>query len=210
MPKNRQGFRRMNRILISFLMFASAASAQAPAEQLARAAAKQVGVTLIYDPSYAGLDFPNGDIPRSRGVCSDVVIRALRDAWGLDLQRIVNADMRANFSAYPTIWGLSGTDRNIDHRRVPNLEVLFERAGAALPVQSDPKAFQTGDIVSFRLTGSNLPHIGIIADQVAPKGTPLVTHNIGRGTRTEDVLFRHRIVGHFRIGENARTWLESR
>ena len=87
------------------------------AEPLAEAAATQVGVTVIYDPAYVGLEFPGGDLPLERGVCSDVVIRAMRQAYGLDLQLLVNRDMKANFSAYPALWGLRATDRNIDHRR---------------------------------------------------------------------------------------------
>lgn len=181
-----------------------------PFQRLASAAQSQVGVTLIYDPSYVGLDFPGGDIPRNRGVCSDVVIRAMRDAWNIDLQQIVNADMRANFAAYPKIWGLTRTDRNIDHRRVPNMETLFDRAGASLPVSSDASAYQIGDIVSFRLRGSGLAHIGIISDQKSAGGVPLVTHNIGLGAVTEDMLFDHEIVGHFRLTESARAWLAAR
>ena len=195
-----------------FYLVAVTASATPDPEnlRLSEAAQEQVGVTTIYDPSYVGLDFPNGDIPRARGVCSDVVIRALRDAWDIDLQRITNADMKRNFSLYPKIWGLSRTDRNIDHRRVPNLEVLLKRAGAALDLSTDPNAFQAGDIVSFRLAGSGLAHIGIINSDMASDGTPLVTHNIGAGTRTENMLFRHKIVGHFRIGAGARAWLSAR
>jgi uncharacterized protein len=171
------------------------------AEPLAEAAAEQVGVTLIYDPSYVGLDFPGGDLPPERGVCSDVVIRALRVAYGLDLQLLVNRDMKANFASYPRTWGLKTTDRNIDHRRVPNLETFFTRMNAALPLSDDPAAFQPGDIVSFRLKGSDLPHIGIIDERLSPDGKrPMVTHNIGWGARTEDMLFDHAITGHFRLG----------
>ena len=180
------------------------------AEPLAEAAAAQVGVTLIYDPAYVGLDFPGGDLPMDRGVCSDVVIRALRQAYDLDLQLVVNRDMKANFTAYPALWGLKTTDRNIDHRRVPNLETLLTRAGAALPVTSLADDYSPGDIVSFRLTGSGLAHIGIIADtRSRDDARPLVTHNIGAGARTEDMLFDHQITGHFRLGEAALTWLRA-
>ena len=192
------------------LLLATAPALAGPGEDLAAAAAGQVGVTVIYDPAYVGLDFPGGDIPRERGVCTDVVIRALRDAWGIDLQAATNADMRANFAAYPALWGLSTTDRNIDHRRVPNLETLLTRAGAALPLTSDPAAFAPGDIVSFRLAGNGLPHIGIVAETTAPDGTPLVTHNIGWGTQTENILFDHPITGHFRLSDDARRWLATR
>ncbi|WP_371226608.1 DUF1287 domain-containing protein [Roseovarius sp. 2305UL8-3] len=175
------------------------------AEGLAKAAQSQVGVTVIYDPSYVGLDFPGGDIPRARGVCSDVIIRALRDAYDIDLQLAVNRDMKAAFSDYPKIWGLSTTDRNIDHRRVPNLETLLRRIGAAQEPSDDPNDFEAGDIVSWRLNGSNLPHIGIVSDQRSADGTrPLITHNIGRGTLTEDVLFEHEMVLRARLDEAAR------
>jgi uncharacterized protein YijF (DUF1287 family) len=139
-----------------------------------------------------------------------VVIRALRDAWDIALQLAVNRDMKRAFSAYPANWGLSGTDRNIDHRRVPNLETLLRRVGAALPIMGDPVAFQTGDIVSWLLNGSNLPHIGIVSDLRSTDGLrPLVTHNIGRGTCTEDILFDHQMILHARLTADAMGQLES-
>ncbi len=199
----------MIRALALLLALTSPATAD-PGRDLAAAAEAQVGVTVIYDPAYVGLAFPGGDLPRERGVCTDVVIRALRDAWGIDLQAATNADMKRNFAAYPPLWGLRSTDRNIDHRRVPNLETLFTRAGAALPLSSDPAAFEPGDIISFRLTGTALPHIGIIAEGRAPGGTPLVTHNIGAGAQTENMLFDHPIQGHFRLTDAARRWLAAR
>ncbi|MEO8531990.1 MAG: DUF1287 domain-containing protein [Deltaproteobacteria bacterium] len=182
----------------------------ATADVLAEAASKQVGVTVIYDPAYVGLDFPGGDLPLERGVCSDVVIRALRQAYDIDLQLAVNRDMKANFAKYPNNWGLTTTDRNIDHRRVPNLETLFTRAGAALALTSNPDDYRPGDIVSFRLRGSNLAHIGIIADSRSDDDVrPLVTHNIGAGARTEDMLFDHPINGHFRLSAAALAWLKA-
>ncbi len=177
-------------------------------QALAQAAQAQVGMTVYYDPSYQGMEFPGGDVPRDRGVCTDVVIRALRDAWDVDLQLVVHRDMKTAFSSYPKIWGLSTTDRNIDHRRVPNLETLLRRIGAAQEPSTTPDDFQTGDIVSWRLNGSNLPHIGIVSDQRSADGTrPLVTHNIGNGTQTEDILFVHQMVVHARLDGNAVTQL---
>jgi len=167
--------------------------------RLIAAARSQIGVTVIYDPSYVGLSYPGGDVARERGVCTDVIIRAYRDAFAVDLQVLVHEDMKANFSAYPTIWGHTGTDRNIDHRRVPNLETFLTREGAALPVTDNPEDYRPGDLVTQRLPG-NLPHIAIVSDRHAP-GTdiPLMLHNVGRGAREENILLRWPIHGHFRF-----------
>jgi uncharacterized protein len=189
------------RSLVLLLSFSLAAPAFAGSEpsRLTSAAREQVGVTTTYDPAYVTLDFPGGDIPRDRGVCTDVVIRALRDGWGIDLQLAVNRDMKADFSAYPRLWGLSRTDRSIDHRRVPNLQTLFARIGAEQRLEELPAPFLPGDIVTWKLPG-NLDHIGIVSDQRSADGTPLILHNIGRGAQEEDILFAYPMTGHYRIG----------
>jgi uncharacterized protein YijF (DUF1287 family) len=162
------------------------------------AARNQIGVTVIYDGSYQGLDFPMGDINRMRGVCSDVVIRAFRDAHGLDLQVLVNRDMKAAFSSYPAKWGLRRTDRNIDHRRVPNLRRYFERHNAEVPVDDTPDSYLPGDLVTWMLRPGT-PHIGIIGNSISTRtGNPLVIHNIGLGAHETDMLFRYEITGHYR------------
>lgn len=168
------------------------------ASALIGAARKQLGVTLDYDPAYTSLAFPNGDVPRRKGVCTDVVIRAYRDAFGIDLQSLVHADMKRAFSAYPRTWGLRGTDRNIDHRRVPNLQTYFARKGAALPGSATNEGWRPGDIFTS-LVGGRLPHIGIVSDQKARNGNWLVIHNIGAGTREEDALFDHKLTGRYRF-----------
>lgn len=169
-----------------------------PAGRLVAAARRQVGVTLTYDAAYSKLDYPGGDVPRERGVCTDVIVRAYRDALGIDLQVLVHEDMRKAFSAYPALWGLKKTDRNIDHRRVPNLQAFFKRAGAAQAISEAGADYRPGDIVSQMLPG-NLPHIGIVADERTTDGSrPLVVHNIGAGARLEDVLFAYPITGHYR------------
>jgi uncharacterized protein YijF (DUF1287 family) len=173
------------------------AMAATNAQRLVAAARKQVGVTLRYDPAYSVLAFPNGDVDRAKGVCTDVVIRAFRDALGHDLQALVNADMRANFMAYPKNWGLGRPDRNIDHRRVPNLATYWRRQGASLAVTTDPADWRPGDIFTAMVNG-RLPHTGIVSDRKDTTGVPLVLHNIGGGTREEDALFDHRLTGHFR------------
>ena len=178
------------------LLAATPALAEIRPQQLVRDARSQIGVTMSYDPAYRKIAFPMGDVPLSTGVCTDVVIRALR-GQGVDLQALVNKDMKAAWAAYPKIWGLQKPDGNIDHRRVPNLEVFFRRHGQSLSL-SDKTTFKAGDIVTWRLPQSNLPHIGIVSDKRAADGTPLIIHNIGRGTREENVLFAYPLKGHFR------------
>lgn len=185
--------------LILSLSLATPLLAGSEPSRLTAAARDQVGVTVTYDPAYVTLDFPGGDLPRDRGVCTDVVIRALRDGWGIDLQLAVNRDMKTDFSAYPAFWGLTRTDRNIDHRRVPNLQTLFARIGAEVPLDEGPAPFLPGDIVTWKLPG-NLDHIGIVSDQRTADGTPLILHNIGRGAQEEDILFTYPMTGHYRIG----------
>ena len=165
--------------------------------KLVQAARSQVGVTLGYDPVYRRLDYPGGDVPLATGVCTDVLIRALRQQ-GLDLQKSVHEDMREHFSAYPRNWGLQRPDRNIDHRRVPNLMTWFKRQGMALKVSDKPADYRAGDIVTWDL-GRGLTHIGIVSDRTSPAGVPLVLHNIGRGTQEEDILFGFSITGHYRF-----------
>ncbi|MCI1147416.1 DUF1287 domain-containing protein [Stenotrophomonas muris] len=171
---------------------------QAPSPPLVAAARAQVGVTTRYDPAYQVLAYPGGDVPLDRGVCTDVVVRALRDL-GLDLQARVHEDMRGSFSAYPAIWGLSRPDRNIDHRRVPNLMRWFERQGWQQPVTALATDYAAGDIVAWKLNGNGLLHVGIVSDRCLANGTPLVLHNIARGTREENLLFQHAIIGHYRM-----------
>lgn len=173
------------------------AMAGTAAQRLVAAARRQVGVTLAYDPAYSVLAFPGGDVARAKGVCTDVLIRAYRDAMGADLQALVNADMRANFGAYPKNWGLRRPDRNIDHRRVPNLAAYWKRQGAGLDVTTDAADWRPGDIFTS-LVGGRLPHTGIVSDRKNADGVPLVIHNIGSGAREEDALFDHRLTGHFR------------
>jgi uncharacterized protein YijF (DUF1287 family) len=168
-------------------------------EKLIAAARAQIGVTRSYDPAYTAIPFPGGDVPREKGVCTDVIVRAYRDAFGLDLQALVNADMRAHFSDYPKAWGLKRPDPNIDHRRVLNLAAYFTRhraklAGAAFA----PTEAQPGDLVTQLLPG-NLPHIGIVSDKGALDGRFLMIHNIGAGAEESDVLATYALTGRYAL-----------
>ena len=157
----------------------------------------QVGKTTGYDPSYQKIDYPNGDVPIETGVCSDVIVRAFRKA-NIDLQKDVHEDMKSGFSAYPTRWGLSGPDSNIDHRRVANLMTYFTRRAKSLSTGSDSETFLPGDIVTWDL-GLGSEHIGMVTNVwYKPSQRYLIVHNIGAGTRMEDVLFSWKITGHYR------------
>lgn len=183
-------------ILAAVLVLATPASlAASPA--LVEAARAQTRTRVVYDGSYQRIGYPMGDVPRDRGVCTDVVIRAYR-AIGIDLQVLVHEDMRAGFALYPPLWGLAKPDPNIDHRRVPNLQKFMERAGAKLRASTSGADFLPGDLVTWMLPG-NLPHIGVVSDRRAADGVhPLIIHNIGAGPVEDDILFSYRITGHYR------------
>ncbi|MBC7796722.1 MAG: DUF1287 domain-containing protein [Pyrinomonadaceae bacterium] len=161
-------------------------------------AVEQTKITKSYDPNYTVLAYPNGDVPMEKGVCTDVIIRAMRAAK-LDLQREVHEDMKSNFAVYPKKWGLKSADSNIDHRRVPNLQTYFKRKGKSLQVTNDAKNYKAGDIVTYDLNGKGLTHIGIVSNvwNETTKRFSII-HNIGRGAETEDVLFDWKITGHYR------------
>jgi uncharacterized protein YijF (DUF1287 family) len=180
-------------------------AAQTNGQKLAQAARAQLGVTTGYDPTYTRLSYPGGDVPRSTGVCADVVIRAARDGLGLDLQKLVHEDMVKNFDAYPArkVWGSREPDANIDHRRVLNLEAYWTRAGARLwaankPTPGDgfPKRIETGDILTW-LLDARLPHVGIV---VSVGSQTQIVHNIGRGVEESPLaaFAPHHAAGHYR------------
>lgn len=181
---------------MALLFIAASALADAPRDVFIRSARAQIGVTRAYDSAYRRLAYPGGDVPLQTGVCTDVVIRALRKT-GSDLQQLVHEDMKAHFGAYPKNWGMRGPDANIDHRRVPNLQTYLKRRGMAVAITDKPADYRPGDIVTWNLSGSGIPHIGIVSDRRGG-GRPLVIHNIGRGTQEEDVLFSWKLTGHYR------------
>lgn len=166
-------------------------------KRLIDGAVEKVGVTTSYDPSYQKLQYPNGDVPIETGVCSDVIVRSFRKA-GTDLQKEVHEDMKGNFSAYPTKWGLKGTDANIDHRRVPNLQTYFSRKGKQVATTGSADTFMPGDVVTWDL-GGGIDHVGLVVNVWhKPSQRYLIVHNIGAGTRMEDVMFAWKITGHYR------------
>jgi uncharacterized protein YijF (DUF1287 family) len=187
--------------------FIAARPSKAPSEtaaqreflaRLSDAAVERTTHAVRYDGAYVRMPYPGGDVPADTGVCTDEVIRAYR-ALEIDLQKDVHEDMEAHFSAYPnhSRWMLAHTDTNIDHRRVPNLRVFFERRGENLPITASAADYVPGELVTWDL-GGGVGHIGIVVDRKAPSGRFMVVHNIGQGPKLEDMLFSWKITGHYR------------
>lgn len=189
------------RILATFFTILAVsffASADMGDMDIVEAARERTLADVRYDPKYVKLSYPGGDVSDDTGVCTDVIIRTYRKAHNFDFQKAVHEDMRGNFSKYPKAWGLKRPDKNIDHRRVPNLETFLKRQGASKPITKNPKDYLPGDIVSWRL-GGRIPHIGIVSDKKSKWGTPLIIHNIGQGPVEDDLLFNTDINGHYRF-----------
>ena len=189
----------MKKLLISLFLtsLATTSAAKDFKQKLSDAAIERTSHIVIYNGAYRKLDYPGGDLPAIFGVCTDVVVRAYRTV-GIDLQKEVHEDMQSNFSKYPNNWGLTKTDTNIDHRRVPNLQTFFTRKGQSLAKSRDPEDYITGDIVSWILP-NNMTHIGIVVDELNPdKKRPMIVHNIGLGPKMDDILFKYTITGHYR------------
>ncbi len=175
-------------------------------DKLVEAAVERTTQRVRYDPAYVVIPYPGGDVPAEMGVCSDEVIRSYRKL-GIDLQKEVHEDMARNFHLYPKKWGLKRPDTNIDHRRVPNLMLFFERQGASLPVTARASDYRPGDIVTWDL-GGGLTHIGIVVNVASETDAERfkIVHNIGAGPQMEDVLFNWKITGHYRyLGPANRT-----
>lgn len=197
----------MNRIIflliikLQFALWTLSCFAEGSPEitKLIENARSQIGQTTLYDGSYQSLKYPGGDLPILRGVCTDVVIRAYRPL-GIDLQKLVHEDMKVNFNLYPSkrIWGLAKPDANIDHRRVPNLQIFFQHFGLAFNPKVQGESFQPGDLLTWNLPG-NLPHIGIASDRKNLTNSEyLILHNIGSGTQEEDIIGKFELTGHYR------------
>lgn len=183
-------------ILFLFVGFSSFVMEKDFAEKLSDAAISITKDKVTYDPKYVSIPYPNGDVPKNTGVCTDVVIRSYRKL-GIDLQKEVHEDMKKNFSKYPKKFGLKKPDTNIDHRRVPNLMVFFAKFGQSKSIESNSSLYAPGDIVTWLLPG-NLTHIGIVVNKKTADGKRyMIVHNIGGGQVIEDCLFKFTITGHY-------------
>ena len=184
-------------LLLFFILVSQINHAQDFFQQISACAVELIDDTIVYDPAYFSIKYPNGDIPEKKGVCTDVVIRTYRK-MGIDLQKEVHEDMKQNLNVYPKIWGLKRTDTNIDHRRVPNLMTFFKRHHTEKPITRNGSDYQPGDIVCWNLGGA-ITHIGIVINQKSDdKQRHLIVHNIGGGQVAEDILFTYTIIGHYR------------
>lgn len=201
----------MNKLLILAILLTYSVAAYSDLDSdrfivdLINAAKERTTHDVRYDGAYFSISYPNGDVPSNIGVCTDVVIRSFRQV-GVDLQKEVHEDMLVNFNSYPSkrIWGLKKPDKNIDHRRVPNLRVFFKRHGISLDVTKNPVDYLPGDLVTWMLPG-NLPHIGIIIDKKSNDGKmPLIAHNIGEGPKIDNMLFDYPITGHYRYSGSGK------
>jgi uncharacterized protein YijF (DUF1287 family) len=166
------------------------------ASRLVHAALDRTHQVVRYDPAYVRLDYPGGDVPAGTGVCTDEVIRSYRKL-SFDLQKLVHEDMKRHFAAYPKHWGLSAPDKNIDHRRVPNLQMFFKRQGASLPVTLNGSDYLPGDLITCTVAGK-LPHIALVVPAPDGGSTPWIVHNIGQGPQCENRLFEFPLTGHYR------------
>jgi uncharacterized protein YijF (DUF1287 family) len=182
---------------IFFLAFYFSSAQQNFSEKLSDAAITLTTQQVKYDPSYFRITYPDGDVPKDKGVCTDVVIRAYRKL-GVDLQKEVHEDMKDHFEKYPKNWSLKKTDTNIDHRRVPNLMTFFSRHGKILSTSNNSLLYNPGDIVTWDL-GGGITHIGVIINKKSSDDKRyLIVHNIGNGQEISDCLFSYRITGHYR------------
>jgi hypothetical protein len=189
----------MKKIFLTFsiLLFVNSSFSQTNIDNLSSAALELTKYNVVYDPSYFSIDYPNGDVPKGKGVCTDVIIRAYRKL-GIDLQKEVHEDMKANFKIYPKIWGLKRTDKNIDHRRVPNLMTFFSRKGIVKPITKNPEDYKPGDIICWNLGGA-ITHTGIVVNKKSADNKRfMIVHNIGAGQVLQDCLFDFKIIGHYR------------
>jgi uncharacterized protein len=184
-------------LALLLLTFSSATGQTDFFERLADSALVLTQQQSYLRPGIPVIEYPNGDVAPDKGVCTDVIIRAYRKL-GIDLQKEVHKDMKANFDQYPKHWGLTRPDKNIDHRRVPNLMTFLSRHGTEKQISSIAEDYQPGDIVCWNL-GGGVTHIGIVTHKKSPDGQRyLIVHNIGAGQVLEDCLFSFIIIGHYR------------
>ncbi|MFT4176310.1 MAG: DUF1287 domain-containing protein [Luteolibacter sp.] len=176
--------------------------ASTPSARIAAAALAQSKERISYDPSYYEIAYPNGDIPTHKGMASDVVVRSFRTI-GIDLQKEVHEDMKANFGVYPNFWNATKPDPNIDHRRSQNLHRFLTRHAEDLGPSRNAADYKPGDLVVWGASNPDThhaeTHIGIVVPGPGEYSKePWIVHNNGAGVKWENALFEYQILGHFR------------
>ncbi|MBS1122477.1 MAG: NADH:ubiquinone oxidoreductase [Deltaproteobacteria bacterium] len=155
-----------------------------------------------YTEGYMDMKYPMGDVPRGVGVCTDVIIRAVRNA-GIDLQQELHDDLGRARAAYPMIKGRGNPQ--IDQRRVLSLLPYFTRHWQARTARLDDAGdpLRPGDVVFMDTfpSKSGPDHIGIVSDTIGESGLPMIINNWTNGTVTAEmdllafvpVLYRFRL-----------------
>ena len=145
----------------------------------------QTTLNTVYDGSYVNIGYPGGDPGYQQGVCTDVVIRALRFI-DIDLQELIHQDMKKAHKIYNTVYRTKKLDNNIDHRRTQNIQTYLTRQLAKIPVP-EVYNYRPGDIVFWDIAAG---HTGIVSNiRSEDHGGFLVIHNIGSGPVIEDLLY---------------------
>ena len=157
-----------------------------------QSARMQIGKTLTYNPEYVPLSFPMGDINITKGVCTDVVVRAMR-GLNIDLQERIYNHKKTYPKYYKGLYSSDTLNPSIDHRRVKNIQSYLAVRGYRVKDN-----FRPGDIVVWKVS-NKFDHIGICSNNLNAKGEPFIIHNIGEGAKEEDVLNSYKIVDHFRV-----------
>jgi uncharacterized protein YijF (DUF1287 family) len=144
--------------------------------------------------------YPNGDLDPSLGVCTDVIIRALRYGDICDLQEKIHEDILSDRKDYPmSRWNAKKTDANIDHRRVPNVMVWLGKYWQSILTDD----YRPGDIIAWDMDNDSWgDHIGIISDKVENEVSYLIHNFPSPGyVAEENVLNNWKIIGHYRVKE---------
>ena len=180
----------------------ASAAAAAPARlasRLVAGARLSIERAPRYDPTYVEIAYPGGDPPLDQGGAVDLVVRAFRHA-GIDLQKALQEDRRAEPAAYP----INEPDPSIDHRRIRNLAPLFDRLAESLPPGREAD-WTAGDVVLWDRNADGIAgHVGIVTDETGPSGHLLVAHHhrvseeFAGIPSIDDVLFRWPVAGHYR------------
>jgi uncharacterized protein YijF (DUF1287 family) len=151
-------------------------------------AKKTVHNADAYTEGYMTMTYPMGDVPRAVGVCTDVIVRAVRNA-GVDLQRELHQDILRARASYPMI--KARPDPQIDQRRVATLLPYFKRHweqhSARIDDPADP--LRPGDVLFMDTfpSRSGPDHVGIVSDTIGPDGLPMVINNWTNGTVTAEM-----------------------